>query len=383
MSIHVQIDFPGGNACAVETLTQGTTDLIRFAAHPHGGTEALWFFFRVVECAERPVALELTNLDSLLANPSEWDQVRPVVRHAGGPWERIAPPEVDLLPDGRHRAIWTIEPEYDSFEFAFCFPYSLGDLEVTRATFGDYWKLDPIGVTAKGRRLPRISNGYGAEESNIPGLYLLARQHAAETPGSWVLDGLLRRAAETVDPTELIIWTVPLANLDGVLDGDYGKDPFPYDLNRAWTVPPMRHEVLVLQRDIDRWAQRCRPALVVDLHAPSGTESDGAYFFLPRATQSAESIDATRRAVEAILPALPKGLIRPEPIIQPSYPSRWGDDGTVGAYVWEHLTIPSLSMETPYASSRGTLFTREEYRRLGSRLLNGIRNYLNTSSNSG
>jgi len=381
MSIHVQTDFPGGNACAVETLVDGTTDVVRFAADPHGGIEALWFFFRVVECAERPVLLELTNLDSLLGDPAEWDQVRPVVRHAGGPWERISPPTVHLLPDGRHCAVWTVEPEYDSFEFAFCFPYSLGDLEVTRATCGDYWKLDAIGVTPKGRRLPRISNSYGAEESATPGLYLLARQHAGETPGSWVLDGLLRRAAETVDPSTLVIWTAPLANLDGVLDGDYGKDPFPHDLNRAWTIPPMRHEVLVLQRDMGRWSRRCRPALVVDLHAPGGTESDGAYFFLPRATRPAESIDAARRAVDAILPALPKNLVRPEPVIQPSYPSRWSEDGTLGVYVWEQFAIPALSMETPYSSSRGVLFTREEYRRLGARLLDGIHTYLKGLSN--
>ena len=95
-------------------------------------------------------------------------------------------------------------------------------------------------------------------------------------PGSWVLDGLLRHAAQALDPSQLLIWVTPFAHLDGIVQGDYGKDPFPWDLNRAWTTPPMRHEVRVMQSDMTRWSQRCQPALVLDLHAPSPGEADGA-----------------------------------------------------------------------------------------------------------
>ena len=376
MSIHVQTDFPGGNACAIETLVADDTDVVRFAAAPHGGTEALWFFFRVVDCSERPVELVLTNVDSLLGNPAQWDQVRPTFRQAGGPWERAAPAEIRHLDDGRCHAVWRVQPDYDSFEFAFCYPYALSDLEVTRATYGEYWKLDAVGVTARGRRLPRLANAYGTPDSDVPGLYLLARQHAGETPGSYVLDGLLRRAAETVDPADLLIWTAPLANLDGVLEGDYGKDPFPHDLNRAWTIPPMRHEILVLQRDMARWSRRCKPTLVVDLHAPGATECEGAYFFLPRAVRPAAHVEASRAVVESLLSALPPTLVHPDPARQPNYPSRWDAEATLTTYVWEVFGIPSVSMETPYSSSRGLVLTRAEYRRLGARLLDGIRAYL-------
>ena len=376
MALHVQTDFPGGNACAVETLVADRIDIVRFAADPHSGTEALWFFFRVVECSERPVELVLTNVDSCLGDGSQWHTVRPVLRHAGGPWERMPAAELRHLDDGRHHAVWRVDPDYDSFEFALCYPYMIGDLEVTRATGRDYWRLDTIGVTASGRLLPRMSNSYGVSENSTPGVYLIARQHAGETPGSWVLDGLLRRAAEVASANDLIIWAVPFANLDGVVDGDYGKDPFPHDLNRAWTIPPMRHEVAVIQGDMTRWSRRCRPALVVDLHAPGPTETDGAYFFLPRASQSEESIEAIRKVAAAVLPSLPGGLVSQTPIRQPDYPSRWSEEGVLNVHVWDAFNIPCISMETPYSSSRDILFTRDQYRRLGAGLLDGICSYL-------
>ena len=49
MTLHVQTDFPGGNACAIDVRETPDRDIIYFAADPRSGTEALWFYFRVVE----------------------------------------------------------------------------------------------------------------------------------------------------------------------------------------------------------------------------------------------------------------------------------------------------------------------------------------------
>ena len=371
MSLSVQTNFPGANACAIDIQSTPDRDLVYFAADPHHGTEALWFYFRVVECSTRPVELVLTNLDTCLGGGgAHWERVRPVVRQADSPWERLPNAKVDTLADGRRQAAWTVVPRYDSFEFALCYPYGLGDLEMTRAASGDYWRLDLIGVTAGGQPLPRLSNT--TIETQAPGLYLVARQHAGETPGSWVLDGLLRRAAQVLDPSALPIWTVPLAHLDGVVAGDYGKDPFPWDLNRAWTTPPMRHEVRVIQSDIARWAARTAPALAIDFHAPSPTETAGAFFFLPRQERPRESLAAAQQAIDAITPALPKALLRTPPARQIDYPSRWDATATLDAHIWDRYQIPCLAMEIPYASSHTTLLTRSQYHRLGAALLEAI-----------
>mgnify|MGYP006092199071 FL=1 len=371
MSLHIQTDFPGGNACAIDVRQTADRDIVYFSADPRGGTEALWFYFRVVECSERPVELVLSNLDTCLGGGSEqWENVRPVIREAGSTWQHLPNAQIDTLADGRRQAAWTVTPRYDSFECALCFPYGLGDLEMTRASCGDYWHLDLIGVTSGGQPLPRLSNTPAATEA--PGLYLVARQHAGETPGSWVLDGLLRRAASGLDPADLLIWTVPLAHLDGVVAGTYGKDPFPWDLNRAWTNPPMRHENRVITSDLARWAQQAKPALAIDFHAPSPTEAEGAYFFLPREERPKASRTAAQKAVKGIAPALPKALLHVQPTRQVAYPSRWDATATLDAHIWDQFKIPCLALEIPYTSSHHTLLTRDQYRRFGATLLEGI-----------
>lgn len=133
-------------------------------------------------------------------------------------------------------------------------------------------------MSQNGNPLIRISNNYGKINGKKLGFYFIARQHSGETPGSWVLDGLLKYLAK-MNCRDILVWEIPLSNIDGVLQGDYGNDNFPYDLNRAWRDPPMRHETLVFQRDINnRWKSRCKPTLILDFHAPGGTETDGAYF---------------------------------------------------------------------------------------------------------
>lgn len=116
----------------------------------------------------------------------------------------------------------------------------------------------------------------------MPGLYILARQHAGETLGSWILDGLLRRIAELGDAAPLT-WAVSFVDADGVADGvaegAYGKDRHPVDYNRSWWRMGRRHETVCAMRDVDRWRARCAPRLCLDLHAPGALERDGCYAY--------------------------------------------------------------------------------------------------------
>jgi hypothetical protein len=43
----VSCDFESGNACAIDLELSGEVWHVRFASDPHGGTETLWFYFRV------------------------------------------------------------------------------------------------------------------------------------------------------------------------------------------------------------------------------------------------------------------------------------------------------------------------------------------------
>src|SRR5690606_24228363 len=101
------------------------------------------------------------------------------------------------------------------FDFAYCYPYGATELDALLAESNGYWRRDTFGVSPQGRPMVRLCNDYGHKENQRPGLYLLARQHSGETPGSWMLDGFLRRVAELGDAAPLV-WAAPLTNIDGV-----------------------------------------------------------------------------------------------------------------------------------------------------------------------
>ncbi len=370
----VRTDIPFGNAANVRVQQDRAVTEVRFTPDPHGGPECLWFCFRVCRPdsgggALGQVRLVLECPETMLGGGKPAD-FRPVFRPAGGDWERTGAPELIELPDGRRQAAWTLDAATPSLDFALAFPYGRDDVEQLVRQTGRYWHVDTIGVSQGGRPLLRLSNDYGRAKGTRPGLYLMTRQHSGEVSGSWVLDGVLRRFAELGDAAPLV-WAVPFGNIDGVEQGDYGKDNFPYDVNRAWGNPPMRHETLVFQQDMRRWAQRCRPVAGFDFHSPGASESEGIYAFVHA---SEKLSDVAKRATEwaaAMGEALGPEFAAAKFTRSGDYASRWNTP-RFGGFCQEDMKIPGVSFETPYGLIRKTVMTREIYREAGRRIADAL-----------
>ncbi|MEK7476572.1 MAG: hypothetical protein AAB152_13200 [Candidatus Coatesbacteria bacterium] len=370
MPLHVETGFPMANATAIGVGDRDGHPEVAFTPDPHGGPEALWFYFRLVREGPEPRAGDLVRL--VLKHPENMlggacpEKIRPVVRAAAGDWERLPEGRREELPDGRLRMVWMIPAPADSLEVAACYPYGHPDLvDLVRETRW-YWRVATIGVSQGGRGIVRIANDPGTPGSTRPGFYLVARQHSGETTGSWVLDGFLRYVAAHPERAPLV-WAVPFANIDGVEQGDYGKDNFPYDLNRAWGDPPMRHETVVIQRDLARWKARCRPELGLDFHSPGACEAEGVYAFLPDPGKFPLEHREAERWTALLAGALVPEFAAAQVEQVPYYTSRWTTPDFT-TYCFDKLQVPGLTVETPYALCNTTVMTRELYRQVGSRI---------------
>jgi hypothetical protein len=162
-----------------------------------------------------------------------------------------------------------------------------------------------------------------------------------------------------------------LTNIDGVENGDYGKDNFPYDLNRAWGRPPMRHEVLVMQADMQRWTQRCRPTLAIDFHAPGACETSGIYAYVPDPERDQAHSQAVLPWAEAVEAALASTYAAASFSRVAHYPSRW-ETPRLTTYSWYDLGVPAITFETPYALIGEHVMTREDYGDAGRRIAAGV-----------
>jgi hypothetical protein len=376
MSFEIKTDFPGGNACAIETTRHGDQTTIAFTPDPHGGPEKLWFNFKIIRTtsdAPLTIKLLLKYSDTILGGDQP-ENLRPVIRYAESDWERLGPPEIVEKPDGQFDIYWQIAAPQTCVQVALCFPYGSDELENLLRDTDGYWKHDVIGVGQRGTPLVRFANDYGHLESEKPGLYLLARQHSGETPGSWVLDGFLRRVAELGQAAPLI-WAVPLADPDGVHFGDYGKDQFPYDLNRAWDQSAMRHEVLAMQRDIHRWSRRCRPTLAMDFHAPGACESDGLYCFLLETETKSERYPQLHECITGIEKALTPQFASPHFERVPRYKSRWGTPN-FSRFMSDAHDLSCISFEVPYALCGEKVLSRTDYREAGAHIATAVGEFI-------
>lgn len=364
MSLTVDTRFPGGNAADIEIRdTDGTPD-VRFAADPRGGPESLWFWFRLTETEPGParsskVRLTWTCIETVRGG-SEPAGCRPVFQPAGHAWTRLKHGDKTLLPDGRIEMSWLIPHPAPATDVALSFPYGDAELRWLLNRSAGYWRQDSIGVSQGGRRLVRLSNSPGAPGNTQPGVFLIARQHAGDAPGSWALDGFLQHLSQ-IRKAGYVVWAVPLANPDDLDAGCAG----PGEFDAAWGSPPRRHEARIVQDDIRRWKARCRPLLALDFRAPGIGAQDGVFAEVgpesdPMAAEETKWCNVLRTEVQADFAA--PAFKRPADLAP----------GAFAAFARAELAIPVLRLHVPFAQAGETLLTQKLYRELGRRLAAGV-----------
>lgn len=168
--------------------------------------------------------------------------------------------------------------------FAFSFPYVLADFE-------RFWdgldgvagvERDVLTRTEQGRAVPLVRVGNPAADSHA---VFTCRHHACESPASFVLEGVLSTLADR-QPDDWCAHVVPFVDLDGVQQGDQGKERLPHDHNRDYAsangvlddIDPLYATTAALQSYVSSLDGDC--LLGLDLHSPFkwGEPHDRAFF---------------------------------------------------------------------------------------------------------
>jgi hypothetical protein len=210
-----------------------------------------------------------------------------------------------------------------------------------------YWASDEIGVSGGGRGIVRLSNMYQAMGEGQRGLYLVARHHPGETPGSWLLDGFLRHLSMT-GKKSLMTWAVPLCDADGVQRGRFRA-------HHAFAVSPERS---ALGDDVRRWRERCQPLLAISFEAAGAGDTQGLYC-------TAEG-EAAAKWSNIFKDALRTGFAAPE-FCRSAEP-----EPGVGAGVFHELGITAVTLHAPYALVGTSELVQKDYRQIGKRLAEAV-----------
>ena len=266
----VDADFEAGNVEVVDVAP----DHVRFRAAAKGSPRPLWFYFRLRGVRDRTLRLTLTNVRDCLGHPSSWNVVRPVASYDQRSWFRIPRAEY-------HEEAGTFSFTHtfraDTAWVAHCYPYTYTDLQTYLASLRGRpgVQVSTLTKSAEGRDVPLVLVGPEAEASSSkPDVWLVARQHAGETPPSFVLEGFLDFLTGPSGEAHRLrqgmnVAVVPLLDVDSAVAGRYGKDRGPVDFWLDWSDEPTRPEVRAVQAAVDAWASTHRYDLFLDLHAPT------------------------------------------------------------------------------------------------------------------
>lgn len=327
----------------------------------------------------------------------------PVYSYDRKNWLHFAESEVTQNSSGE----LVVSKRYDqaSVWIARFYPYTFTDLTnyVNSLKGNPYVDVSIPGYSQQGRPLYLFKvTDFTVPVAGKKRVFMHARTHPAETPPSFLIEGLVRfllsgtpKAAELLAGYEFYIF--PMQNVDGVVAGNYRSTPKSENLEMSWvfdvknpldltgTVPP---EVAV----IHQWAKKLMTdggppvAIALNLHA-SNSEPDVRAFFYPHfgpvsLGYTPDQVTLWNRQlhfIDGLTSRYGTGMFEPVPadgggsFADKTYPESWW---------WANYgsNVMAMTIEMTYGRSGYTRWIEpDDLRNLGSALAPGIQDYFTQS----
>ncbi len=360
----VDTTFEGAGLGSWEKVEPGHLELT-LHTDPHSNF-ARWYSFRVEGAAGRPLTFRFTNADEVSA-AGAWAYNQPVVSSDGGEsWDRVPDTAYE---DGVFTFHHTSRAESEWIAYVPVYNFSRWQELVERvADHPRVADVRVVGESLQGRpiHLLRITDPDTGTETR-PAFWAVARQHPAETGGSWKAEGLLQWLLSDDPQAEAMLsrGTVYMAgflNPDGVTMGNYRANAAGVNLNRVWhdPDPDVEPEVHAVRREILDFVEGGgEVAFFVDLHSHSTIRRNFFYWNDADATSAemAAEMDAFMARFEELNPDFtrdgsPGGSTENEGVAANWAYNALGvhavtfesayQDVTYGPYEGEHLTVERL-----------------------------------------
>lgn len=360
----VDTAFSGGNI-VIEECT-GNTLLLHQDLRD---TEGDWFYFhfRIKDVAGNYIRVRFTESApmSLMGPAVSYDD--------GQSWTWLHPKPTEVF----DKFSCAVPSNVESIRFAVSVPYTTANLTAFMQSHREDLRLreETLCHSRKGRPVPMLRVGNGDAEA---GILITCRHHACEMVGNFVIEGMIEQILGNHKDSDILRqcadWTfVPIVDMDGVEDGDQGKNRRPHDHNRDygdWQIYP---ETAALKRWCKGWHSRQR--IVLDLHCPfiRGEQNEHIFF-----SGGCHTWDEVLAFGEMINMRTPDGLRLNQNYNVP-FGTKWNTKHAnllknwAGALTGVRL---STALEIPYAVAGGEIMSPIAARIFGRRLAGALGDYV-------
>lgn len=210
----------------------------------------------------------------------------------------------------------------------------------------------------KGREVPYIRFGNGSRK-----IVLTSRHHACESTGSYVLQGVLEYLlTNPIEGYEVIC--VPFIDMDGVYDGDQGKNRLPHDHNRDYN--PLVEPIYPETAEIRNLFENEEVTYFFDFHSPYHLGSKNDRVFIVHTSFEKE---ANTRIFSALLEENTSTDALSHKVLDDQMLGvGWNKEGTPSStkYLIENKrNLLTFSIETPYFGEENDKVSQEKLVELG------------------
>jgi len=261
-------------------------------------TQGWWFYwsFDLNNASGKEIVVHFTNQDPI-------DYHGPAYSLDGGKtWQWLG--KESVLRDKQYKKVsfkHNVPQGAKTVRYAYSYPYHLEDFLAFAKNFEgrkDSLKISPLAVTKQRRQ--NIFVTFGNPNGKFK-MVLTARHHACEATANFVMEGFLYEAMSDSQTGKWLrdnvsFFVVPMVDLDGVQNGDQGKNRRPHDHNRDY-IEGIYPSVRAIRSELNKLdASSDAPIMLIDLHAPwignrNNYEHRKLYFVYNHDKKSSKNLD--------------------------------------------------------------------------------------------
>ncbi len=371
-NIMVDCLFPGGNIL-VDSVIGNHIKLYQDLRD----TREDWFYwtFRVRGAAGRTLTVEFlkSNVIGVLGPAASLDE--------GLTWQWLGQECVT-----GQRFSYTVPIETEEVRFSLGMPYQQDHLKrfLKKYEHHSALKISTLCYSRKGRPVQALYAGRtGGQASRY--VLLTCRHHACEMMASYSLEGVLATVLAGSEAgrwlrENVTILAVPFMDIDGVEDGDQGKNRWPWDHVLDYVGASMYPEVRTLRQLVPDWCDN-RLDVALDLHCPwiRGHNNEFIYFVGGPEEKHWRELGFFSQILEENC----RGPLPFESKNNLPFGEDWNtpiEGGRKSKDEWARETFPGLRigncLEIPYANASGVEVNADSARAFGYDLANALYLYL-------
>ena len=358
-------DFAGGN-CRLISVENSNDKTVVNLEQELRDTPNWWFYwcFCVEDAPEGEVIFVFNNGDVVCPHG-------PTTSTDGIHWQWCEDAFVSHT-----RFKYTFSKNDNKRYFAFSIPYLVADFE----RFYDSIRNDTAVVRSvltqseKGRELPLLTIGQGQKD-----ILLTARHHCCESTASYALEGAVNSIlGEHRDIlNEYRFHILPFVDIDGVEQGDQGKDRAPHDHNRDYIDKPIYNYTRAIYKYVESMNLTC----FLDFHSPwswGGRDDEPHIHLAPAVMPTPTMQEDFVKALTTVTQLETGNIIRYNGTTIPygTHPNKIGNKNSKNYFKLQCKANLAVSIETPYSGNLNNGYTVEQLHTWGGHIIKALYNLL-------